>query len=560
MKLLRNICIGATIALTTSSCSDWVDINHQTDQPTIVTPEQALPVVLFYASQINYDHAEYGVYLSQALTTGGRAQKTGLDYKSGWEFLTMNRHPQWRRHFYDIGVNGNELIKAAEKIESPNFTLIARTVQLMSMQLTTDAFGDMPRSEAYMGTNPRYDSQESIYAWMLEEADKLIADYDNPEIVNAPGNKKITSKMDRVFHGDLQKWKHFTIALKARILLRKLPNWDNNQAACDAIIASVDAALAGWEEPLYRYDGGTAESNSPWGSTQPAINGWESRKNELNKAIPSEFLMRDMLGDKGKVSAFSGSSEDPRMEALMTPRTGPTGTTDTSKKYRYLKNNIGMDISYKEDRNYPDLYASVMCQNSGYVALMLTEELLFMKAEALYWKKDVMGAYELTKEATRMNMERLTPMEGNANFVLKPAKYLKQVEAFFKNAKLMEKYLPESGFNIGHLMRQKYIAMMYQPEQWTDMRRYNYSNDINQNTYDGAVVYPKLRRPYNLFEAYWMQEENGELKQEWIQRINYDPETEEKYNSEELKRLGAYKNPEWLKKPMIWGRYNGSHK
>lgn len=47
--------------------------------------------------------------------------------------------------------------------------------------------------------------------------------------------------MDRIYSGDLKKWRQFTYALKARILLRKLPNWDNNQAACEKIIAAVDA-------------------------------------------------------------------------------------------------------------------------------------------------------------------------------------------------------------------------------------------------------------------------------------------------------------------------------
>ncbi|MDK2841553.1 MAG: hypothetical protein PWQ17_1058, partial [Anaerophaga sp.] len=41
-----------------------------------------------------------------------------------------------------------------------------------------------------------------------------------------------------------------------------------------------------------------------------------------------------------------------------------------------------------------------------------------------------------------------------------------------------------------------------------------------------------------------------------IQRLNYDPETEEKYNRDELIRLGAFRNPEWLKKPMIWAPQN----
>ena len=65
--------------------------------------------------------------------------------------------------------------------------------------------------------------------------------------------------------------------------------------------------------------------------------------------------------------------------------------------------------------------------------------------------------------------------------------------------------------------------------------------------YDNAYVYPGLKRPNNIYEAHW-----GDDPKAWINRINYDPETEEKYNKAELERLGAYKNYQWLRKPMIW--------
>ena len=50
-----------------------------------------------------------------------------------------------RRHFFDIGKNTNDLIANSEAVGSPNYALIARTIRLMSPQLTTDMFGDMPR-------------------------------------------------------------------------------------------------------------------------------------------------------------------------------------------------------------------------------------------------------------------------------------------------------------------------------------------------------------------------------------------------------------------------------
>ena len=87
------------------------------------------------------------------------------------------------------------------------------------------------------------------------------------------------------------------------------------------------------------------------------------------------------------------------------------------------------------------------------------------------------------------------------------------------------------------------------------MRRYHYSN--SRNNYGigdrSEIIYPDLRRPYNLYSAYWVDGlSESEKENTWIQRVNYDPETEEKYNRAELERLGAYKNYKWLQKPMIW--------
>lgn len=538
------------ISIALVSCEDYLNVNRSKDNITTVTPELILPVLTFYAAQTNYDHAEYNMYLAQAFTTGGKAQVNSTAYKGGWEFLSMNRHPQWRRHYYDIGVNLNEMLASAKEAGYTNFPLIGRTIRLMSTQLTTDIFGDMPRTTAYTD-HVTYDTQESIYEWMLSEVEDLLAQYNDPSIVNSPANISITKSMDRIFSGDLKRWRQFTYALKARILLRKLPNWDNTQNTCDQIINAVNAALENWEEPNYKFDGGVGEANCPWGPAKPKIGGWESRSNDLDKTIPSKYLMVDMFGIEASPNPIKGYAKDPRMEALMKPRKGADGRTI----FRYLDCNIGMDASAKES-HYPDLYCTTpmssqdltvnpYTKNDGYVPLFLTEELMLIKAEALYWRGDKTGAREWTIKAVEKSFERFN---CNTKYT---EKYLKNVD-----------YLPEIGFNIGHIMRQKYVCMYLQPEIWTDMRRYNYSNNKNNVTYDGVVIYPNLKRPYNLYEPYWCVDYNpdGTLADVWVQRLNYDPETEEKYSRLELERLGAYKNPEWLKKPMIWGIYNGAHK
>lgn len=556
MNKYKVIILSLLISFMGASCEDWLYDNVNEDAAHEVLPQQVLPVVLFYSAQLQFDHAEYGAYLTQTLTTGGRNQTSSFAYKSGWgDFLTMNRHPQWRRHFYDIGVNAKEIIDEAHEAQAWNLELIGRTLRLMSTQMTTDLFGDMPRSEAYESNSPHYDTQESIYEWMNQEIEELIGMYEDPTYTEAATNIPIDQSIDRVFAGDLNKWKHYTYALKARLLLRKLPNWENNAATCQAIITAVNRALEGWEDVLYRFDGGNGAQNSPWGeafgSTEQGGLGWEGRGNMLNSAVPTKYFMENILGVFESHNNLKGWAEDPRILAFMSARPGPSGTSDSGTEMRYLDTNIGMDVSYKVD-NYPTLFpevdgkkVSVYTQNTGYVPLFLEEELLLIKAEATYWSGDKPTARSLTMQAAEINFDRfnLSSIYGSS--------YTRYRNNYLGNetgtGNYVTTYFPADGFNIGHIMRQKYVCLYLQPEQWTDMRRYNYSCEKNGIQYDNTYVYPGLKRPNNIYEAHW-----GDDPKAWINRINYDPETEEKYNKAELERLGAYKNYQWLRKPMIW--------
>lgn len=634
MKKLKYIAMSMLIGLTVASCTDILDDNENPDKASSISAENELPTIIFYASQTNYDHAEYGIYLSQCLTTTDKSSTSSYGYKSGWEFLTMNRHPQWRRHFYDLGVNINLLMENAEKIGSPNYTLIARAIRLLSTQLTTDDFGDMPRSNAYTSNSPSYDSQASIYAWMLEEADNLIADFENPEYTEASGNQKITQSMDRVYAGDLTKWKGLVYAVKARLLLRNIPNVDTSTATLNSIEEAAQKAIDIWQadpmygeffgsEPRYNFDGGTQQQNAQWSDAQPVINAWESRANLLTAAVPSKFLLVDCMGvfnqsnenNAGAFVARRGYADDPRASLLFKARTGPASATQTSQskiKLRWLENNIGCGTSFKT-ANFPDLYEGAYAgQVTSYTPLFTMEELYFIKAEAKYWKGEKTEACRLAKEATRYNIKRhldafqkkypeimypgdvlsttssfqvLDTRDKNGDFSYSKKYWDAIVDAFLDDTDMPDKnadgtsnrnpvkgvtnsktpgnhhwFFNPSEFSLSDLMIQKYIAMYMQPEQWTDMRRYHYSN--NRNNYgigpNQEIVYPNLRRPYNLYAPYWI---NGlsetEKESTWIQRINYDPETEEKYNRSELERLGAYKNYKWLQEPMIWSQAAG---
>lgn len=634
MNKLKYILSTVLIGLFATSCVDMLDDNINPDTAHAVTAQTGLPVIVFYAQQATYDHAEYYIYLSQCLTTTGKSAIGTYSYKSEWEFLTMNRHPQWRRHFYDIGSNVNNLIANSKNINSPNYELIARTVRLLSTQLATDMFGEMPLTNAYKSNSPTYDTQPQIYKWMFDEIDALIKMYEDPAYTQASGNQTIDIVQDRVYAGDLEKWKGLVYAVKARLLLRNLPNIDTSVKTCQSIIDAADAAINQWRkgdlvadgrnawfgnEPRYRFDSGTNEQNSVWGAAQPIINSWESRRNLLDGAVPSKFFVVDMLGlhDVGTKNegsydilrnGWEGYANDPRVQLLMIARKGPDG--DVLSKIRHVENNIGIGTSYKVD-HYPSLYMGAYAGSNGdtdpvkasYNPIFTMEELYFIKAEAEYWKGNKTAACALAKEATQYNIQRHLdfflanhinekydaekddkyPGHGDGSGAVgfeTAASWNAQVNAFLNNeAGIEEKngktyvrvrpvsergnerwYFEEASFNLEALMTQKYIAMYMQPEQWTDMRRYHYSNKRNNYGIGDAqeIVYPKLRRPYNLYSAYWIDGLTDEQQENtWVQRIPQDPDTEGKYNRSELERLDAYNNYKWLQKPMIWAQDRG---
>ena len=572
-------------AMFLTSCEDFLDVNKSKDSAITTSVDQVLPVATFYASQICYDHAEYGVYMCQALTTGGKSQTGSYPYSQGWEFLGVNRHPMWRRHFYDLGANINKMNEIAEEKGNRNAILIGRTVMLMSTMMTTDAFGAMPLSEVYKSNSPKYDSQAEIYEWMFNEVDELLKLYQDPTWVKCPTNLLINKKMDRIYGGDMKKWETFCKALKARLLLRKLPNWENTPAVCQEIISIVDDALATWEEPQYHYPGGVTESNCPWGPYAPKINSWESRDNRLDESIPTTFFLHGILGSiDGTYNQTRGYALDPRAAKIMEPRNQTEGML-------HLESNIGMSID-KTIANYPDLLTqstktNPWTSNTGYIALMTTEELMFIKAEAQFWANDINGAYNTTVDATKENMKRYGIEESTL-----ADHALNQYNRFFAIK------LPGAGqFTIADLMQQKYVAMYLQPEQWTDMRRYNYSSSANgisyaapgqtpvyiydvKNVHNGKVAMFKadaanytltysLHRPYNLYEAYWCTPDdygkNATLSPNaWVNRLNADTETETKYNKKELEKNDYYTTNaagekildyRVLKRRMIWA-YN----
>ena len=623
MKNIRYILLVIPMLFMLTACEDFLDVNTDRDRPTAITLEQSLPPLIFFAMQINYDHAEYAAYLSQMLTTAGRAQRGSLAYSSGWDFQQMNRHPMWRRHFFDIGANNQLMMSRALAEGARNYYLIGRTIRLMSTMLTVDAFGDMPHFESFMmdperaSATPRYDTQQAIYRWLFQEVEDLLDRFADPAYTNAPGNLNIDYRIDIIYGGDLAKWAAFAKGLRARLWLRVLPNGFvdeygnpmvithrgqsvtllNNEENARRVARYAEIALNDphWQEPRFQFTGAPGNHSSPWGPSAPTVGGWESRPNLLAGAIPTSFFADAILGVYAQPAATvpqAGGSLDPRAARIMTARGTPA-------YFRWLHSNSG-----NGDRplnTFPDMTAggagatNPFTTNNGYVALMLHEELLFIKAEGLYWAGEREAAFETTVYATHFNMRERWGLVTDVSH-LPAANPVRQIFERFMTVRLPG----AAQFTIATLMQQKFVAMYLQAEQWTDMRRYNFSSPRNGIAYvtpsspDGVFVYLvrgihdtrtggnlaafaparftaeyALRRPANLWVAVWNTPDNFGVPfavyspNAWLNRLNYDPETEPRFNSGELNRIGAMIGtevvPDWVRNRLIWQFNTSGH-
>src|SRR5690606_38983949 len=103
--------------------------------------------------------------------------------------------------FEGFGDNGNQIA-------------VAKALKAWTFQNLTDCWGPIPFSQALKGSevpSPAYDSQEEVYMGLLAMLNEANADIN----VSAAGPQG-----DKIYGGDMSKWKKFVNSLKLRVAIR----------------------------------------------------------------------------------------------------------------------------------------------------------------------------------------------------------------------------------------------------------------------------------------------------------------------------------------------------
>jgi hypothetical protein len=145
-----------------------------------------------------------------------------------WNNYTIGTEEIWK-NFYTILPNVRELERRFQTLDTAdhgvqNMMAMEKILLACKAFKVTDLFGDIPFSEAGYGfqnvdmLHPKFDTQESIYKSQLNELAWAAAHIDP----NADNKDPYISfaKFDKLFFGDLVKWRKFANSLRLRYAMR----------------------------------------------------------------------------------------------------------------------------------------------------------------------------------------------------------------------------------------------------------------------------------------------------------------------------------------------------
>ena len=487
--------------LSITSCEKFLDVNDDVDRPFTSTPDSLLPAVIGNLTVSHYDHGETTAYFTQQVATFSGWHK----YKDRWDYVDANRIAQWRRHYHDIGVNAKHVIESAE-IEggADNYIAVAKICYAASTMMTSDLFGDIAYDEAFQGLPyAKYDDNAYVYTKVDELLSESILLIDN-----ISGTQLDMTNQDNIFGGDLSFWKAYAYALKSRLALHLTPNVNTDY---QSVITNAEKALSeGFKTVAYDYSKGNPDELyqvNQWGSST-ARPSWDFQANMLNKSAVTDFFLIKAL----HFDVDANKSNDPRTELLI--------DGIMTKNHKYVVSGEGKPAGV-DDSEFPSLYGNYITRDDAKLNFFTKEELYFILSEA-YFYSDKVKSFENFKLGIQEHFDHVEDGLNATTF-------------------LASSFMPQNSteLSLSDIMMQKYVALYLHGEVWNDMRRYGYDDNI----------YPTLKRPRNLVWYFADAADNV-----WIERLPYDTETEEIYNKPQLVEMGAYQNPEWLKKKLFWAK------
>lgn len=237
---------------------------------------------------------------------------------------------------YSREINGMKLLYNAmtdeEKAENNVYMRCCDIIQGYAFQRSTDLYDDIPFSEAGGGFQekfyPKYDTQEEIYATIMENLKKAASDLASYEFPSETAKAKFTAN-DLLCKGDLDKWIRFANSLRLRMAMRLC------HVKPDVSLATIKELVA--ENRMlteYTHDLGFEEQDKTHAFEVTFFRGIDERGYECGAP---ETIIHDIMKyeyQPGDENGITRHDFDPRLYAMFQP--------DIHNRY------IGLPLTFEE--------------------------------------------------------------------------------------------------------------------------------------------------------------------------------------------------------------------
>lgn len=605
MKLYKSIILSLACVTAFTSCEDWLDVNVNPNTPTDLsaTYEKRLAHIEFYT---NSAYGFSGMRTNQGLGDWTQSSRTNTyGAYAQWNITNGPTTTPYQWWFVGAACNLDQAFKSAEAAGATHYLGAFHFIKAYGFMLMTDLYGEMPYNEA-IGESaiPKFDNGKTIYAGCLAEIDKAIECFQTPQ---KAGAEPLTIG-DSWNNGDVDKWLKAAYLMKARWINKLIKKgegsykdlkWDSAEIlkclenaqksnADNTVMNHVDAPVItkdvlGWNEPVDynpRYSVIGMNSNYyvtkmfvdnftnfaglgvedpradhviPWARSQKTANSPEglvwSENGKWRRSVGLD--MNTLIRTEGAPYSTSWDQEKSCFYCDNEKRLGDTiYIQETSSSKNYAQNR---SLFYYRDRNKMVEHSAMSgvfhsrVSSPSYIATY--HEACFIKAEVLMRKGDKAGAFAAYKEGIKANIEVMNDRiirwgREDANLLDCPS-FVPMEQEDIDN--YLEKGIGTAGdITLGKIMTQKRMAMILDVEQWNDMRRYDFSEEIFLNWHIPAEYYVN--------EASQRCIPMGKQLRRWRQCSH-----ERNYNATNLQAIGAEvpgavmgDELPWNEQPDVW--------
>lgn len=238
--------------LASSSCNDWLDVNHDPNALEEIPDAK----VLLPAAQVGignnlmgWDFGFGGAFWVEYWTQS----YTASQFKSLTEYLPQEFNTAYQSLMREPMNDLKRIKTMSAEDENKGYYFVAEALSIFTWQIITDVWGDMPYFEALKVDegilHPKQDTGAAIYEDLMLRINALLE-------TDLSGSS-ISPESDFIFEGDLDQWYRFANSLKLKLMIRlsETPGYNNSSVLSfiqNADLLTTSAKISGsvWNDAM----------------------------------------------------------------------------------------------------------------------------------------------------------------------------------------------------------------------------------------------------------------------------------------------------------------------